>query len=170
MRKSRMPSVTTRSGRAGAANRPADQPVGAVNPVVEAVAQAVDAGLPVAGIEPGEDDFANVGLAVAVGVLGINDVGGGTDQHALLPRRDAVGKVDLVEKDGRLVVLAVAVGVFEQTDAAARLIIPLEAGGVVEHFGDPQFAVRTEVDGDGEATSGSAATSSTRSPLGTWIA
>ena len=133
----------------GAMNRAAEQPVGSMNPVVEPVAQAVHAGLPVAGIEAGEDHFADVGLAVAVGVLGVNDVGRRADQHPLLPHGDAVGKVDVVEKDGRLVELAVAVRAFEQPHAPSWLIVPFDAVRIVVHLGHPELAVRPKIDGHG---------------------
>ena len=43
--------------------------------------------------------FAFVGLAVAVGVFGVDDSGAG-DQNALAPRSDAGGKAQVVEKHG----------------------------------------------------------------------
>ena len=56
--------------------------------------------------------------------------------------------MDLVEKDGRLVELAVAVRALEQPHATGRLIVPFDAVGVVVHLGHPQFAIGTKVDGD----------------------
>src|SRR5262249_49780444 len=59
--------------------------VGAVDPAVEAVLEAVDEVLRVPLSEAGEQDLAMVGLAVAVAVLGIDNVRGRGDEHALLP-------------------------------------------------------------------------------------
>src|SRR5262249_35969619 len=63
--------------------------VGAVDPVVEAPRQTVDAMLLIAFDEAGEEDDLLVGFAVAVGVFGVENVRGAGNEHALAPRKDA---------------------------------------------------------------------------------
>ncbi len=70
-------------------DRAAAVAVGPVDPAVEAELEAVDPVLLVALGEPGEEDLAMVGLAVAVAVLGVEDVGRAGDEHAVAPGHDA---------------------------------------------------------------------------------
>ena len=98
----------------------ADEPVRAVNPVIQSEAQAVDARLIVLRRETCEQFRHHIGLAVAVGVLGVDDVRRGADEHTLAPRRDAGGEGKALEENGRLVVFAVAVQVFQKFYAPAR--------------------------------------------------
>src|SRR5262245_26789575 len=109
-------------------DRTAEKAAGAVDPAVQAVLEAVDAGLVVVRAEAGEELLDDVGLAVAVGVLGVEDVGGGADEHAVSPDGDAGWEGDIVEKDLRRVVAAVPVGVAEDADAAggAELAVAAE--------------------------------------------
>src|SRR5262249_41916898 len=88
--------------------------VGDVDPVVEPPHRAVDAVLLVALDEAAVERDALVGLAVAVGVLGVEDLRGTRHDDALAPGHDAGWEADAFEEDGRLVVLAVATGGFEE--------------------------------------------------------
>ncbi len=83
------------------ADRAAAVAVGAVDPAVEAQLEAVEPVLLVALDEAGEEDLAMVGLAVAVAVLGVEDVRGARDQDALAPGHDAGREAESVE-EGRL--------------------------------------------------------------------
>ena len=122
---------------------------GDVDPVVEAPAQAVGAELLVALGEAGVEDFFLVGFAVAVGVTEEEDVGGGGDDDAVAPGDEAVGKVQAFGKEGAVVVGAVGVAVFEDSDAAAAGAGVAEAERVVGHFDDPEAALGVPVEGDG---------------------
>src|SRR5262249_26044824 len=82
--------------------------VGDVDPVVEAPRQRVDAVLLVALDKAAVEDNLPVGLAVAVGVLGVENLGGAGHDDALAPRHNAGWKADLVEENSRFIVLAVA--------------------------------------------------------------
>ena len=93
-------------------------------------------------------DFALVGPAVAVGVLGVENVGRTGDQNAVAPRSDAGGKAEVVEKHGRAVVAAVAVGIFQAADRAAVLAFAVDAARIVAHLDDPQLAVGSPSHGD----------------------
>jgi hypothetical protein len=117
-----------------------------VDAVIQAPADAVEQPLHVLPAEAGEDGLAHVGLAVAVGVLEVEDVGGGPDEHAAVVAEDGRGPGELVGVDGALVEPPVAVGVFEQADGAEVL-----GGlfGVVDHLDDEHPAVLVEVDRDG---------------------
>ena len=126
--------------------------VGEDEPAVEGPGKPVGAVLLVAGLESGEEGFALVGGAVAVGVAGEDEVGDGEDEAAVAPGEDAGGEGDALEEDFRHVVGAVAVEVVEGADAAAGLGV-----GVVGHFGDPEGPVGSpgEVDGVGDEGFGS---------------
>ena len=96
-----------------------DQPVCAVNPVVESEAQTVDARLIILRCETSEQFFHRVGLAITICVFGINDVRRGADEHALVPRGDAGGEGEVIEEHRGLVVFAVAVHIFQNFHASA---------------------------------------------------
>ena len=76
-----------------------------------------------------EEDLAKVGLAVAVFVLGIENIRSARDQHALPPRQDPGGKTQAIKKCRLLVVDSIAVLVFEITDNAAGFPLPSTPSG-----------------------------------------
>ncbi len=127
-------------------DRAADQAIRAVDPVVEPVGQAVDAGLEILGREPPVEELADVGPAVAVEILRIQDVRCRADEHALLPGHHAGREREVVEEGGRPIISTVAVGVFQRDDPPAGLAIAVEAAGVVAHLADPELAVGSPVD------------------------
>ena len=120
--------------------------VGPVNMVVEPPAQAIDTELLVAFLEAGEENFFDVGLAVAGAVFGINDIGGGGDEDAFPPAHDAGWEVEISEEEGGLVENTIAIGIGEQTHASSGSTV--EAGRVVGHFGDPELPVGRPVNGN----------------------
>ena len=89
-----------------------------------------------------------VGLAVAVAVLGIEDLGGAGDEQPVPPGEQAGREAEAVEEGGGLVVAAVAIGVLERADDAARLALAVAAEGIVAHLDDPEPAVGAPVEGD----------------------
>src|SRR6185436_6391505 len=74
-------------------------------------AERVDDVVRVLGAEAREEDAALVGLAVAVRVLEVDELGAVGDVAAAVARLDARRNVEALREDGRLVGLAVAVGV-----------------------------------------------------------
>src|SRR5262249_55038010 len=116
---------------AGVADRAATVAGLDVDAVVEQPAERVQHGL-AAGVtgEAGENHPADVRLAVAVGVLGVQDVRHRADEDAAVVAADGGGRVQVVEEYRTFVVDTVAAGVFEQADAAAAL--GLLAGALVE--------------------------------------
>ena len=122
--------------------------IGCVNPVVEAVFEAINAMLLIALVETDENRFAHVGLAVTIGVCGVKNFRRGADEHALAPDHDAVREIDVLQKHRRFVVTAVAVGVFQIFDDAARFAMAVQAKGIVAHLDDPEFSIRSPVKGD----------------------
>src|SRR5262249_25621439 len=94
--------------------------IGAVDPIVQAPYQAVDAMLLVAFEKPSVQGDALVSFAGAFGVFRIEDLRSAGHERALAPGHYTGGKPDAVEKHRGLGVLAVAVCVFEVLDAAAR--------------------------------------------------
>src|SRR5262245_38287043 len=91
-----------------AADEAAAVAIGAVNPVVQAVLETVQAMLLVPFDEPGEERLAFVGFAITVGVLGVENLRRGGDQEAIAPREQAGGKIQVVEEDGGFVVSTIA--------------------------------------------------------------
>ena len=75
----------------------------------------------VAGAPAGEEDLADVGLVVAVGVLEEQRVGRLVDDHAAVGEGEAGRDAQLVGEDGELVGLAVAVGVLADLDPVVAL-------------------------------------------------
>ena len=146
-RKSR-PLIDVDLPRLERADRAAAVAVGAVDPAVQAELEAVEPVLLVALDEAGEEHLAMVGLAVAVAVLGIEDVRGARDQHAFRQGITPVGKPEAVEERRLLVVAAVAVRVFEEPDDAAGLPLAVDAQRIVAHLDDPELAVGPPVEGD----------------------
>ncbi len=67
-------------------------------------------------VEPVQDQLADVGLVVAVGVFEEHHVRLGADIDAAVAKLDAGRQVQLVGEDRPLISLAVAVGVFEDQD------------------------------------------------------
>src|SRR5205807_2229827 len=101
--------------------------VGAVQPVIEAPDEAVDAMLLIALLEAGEQDDLLVRLAVAVGVLGIKDFGSAGDNDALAPGSDAGRIAEVVEEDGGLVIGTVArPGFLQEFDPATELVLAID--------------------------------------------
>jgi hypothetical protein len=133
-----------------------------VDAVVEAPAEAVEHGLhvelvgAVRGViagEPGEHHFARVGLAVAVGVFEVEQIGCGGHEDPAIPAEEAGGPGEIVGIDGAAVEAAVAVGVFEQADAT-EVGLGVAEFGVIDHFDDEQASVFVEADFDGIADEG----------------
>ena len=134
-------------------------PAGKDDPVVEAPFQAVGDRLDVVAAKPAQNDLADIGDAVAVGVLQIPEMGRREDEDAPLVAADGRGPRQLVRKDDAAIGLAVAVGVLQQPhDAGVLLAAParIELGrfpgeGIVPHFGHvhPPVLVEARVDGAG---------------------
>ena len=127
-------------------DRSAHRPGGTVNAVVESPVEAVDQPLHVRAAEPGEHGFADIGLAVAIGILEIVNIGSRADEDAAVVAAKRRGPGELFGEQAGAVVLAVGVGVFEPADRA-EMLGPLF--GVIDHFGDVQPAVFIPRDGDG---------------------
>ncbi len=125
-----------------------------INPAIHAPAQAVDAVLLVAFVEAGEERGAFVRFAVGVvwcGILCIKNVGGCGDEDAFVPDHDARGEVQVIEEDGAAVVLAIAVCVFEEDDAAGGFYFAICIGNarrIIAHLDDPEFSIRAKVESD----------------------
>src|SRR5262249_29367220 len=101
------------------ADRPATGAGLDTDAAVERPAKRVEQGLAgnIAG-ETGKDDPPDVRLAVAVRVLGVQDVRRRADKDAAVVAADGRGRVHVVEEDGAFAVNAVALGVLQQADAA----------------------------------------------------
>ena len=92
--------------------------VGAVQPAVEAPAEAVHKVLRVACLESGEPGLTDVTAAIAVVVAGVEDVGHAGNEHAPLPAGQSGDVLKAIEKERALLVASVAIGVLEDPHAA----------------------------------------------------
>ena len=114
-----------------------EHPVGAPPQCMEDV-------MGVLGAEAGEDDLARVGLAVAVEVGQVEQLGAVGDVGAAVARLDPGGDQELVGEDGGLVGLAVVVGVLEDHDLVVGHLARLDLG-VDLGAGDPKPPEGVEV-------------------------
>ena len=92
--------------------------IGAVDPVVEAITQAVEPVLGIALAEPGQDDGADVGAAVSVGISEVEDVGRGRDQDASPPGHHAGREREAVGEDRAPLEMAVTVPILQELHAS----------------------------------------------------
>src|SRR5439155_7731461 len=83
--------------------------VGAIDPVVQSPGKAVHAVLRIARVKADVERPAHIRLAVAVGVLRVEDFGGRRDDDAASPRHDAGGKAQTVKEQGGFDIFAIAV-------------------------------------------------------------
>ncbi len=101
----------------------------------------------VLGAEARQHDAADVGLAVAVGVLEVQQFGAVGHVDAAVARLDAGGNQQTVGKDGGLLGAAVAVGVVEHQNLIVRFLARLDLR-INLAAGDPQPALSVEIDVD----------------------
>ena len=143
-------------------NRAAAVAVAEIELAVEPQHHAVHPVVGVDAAEPGQEGVALVGLVVAVGVFEHEQVGAIADEDAasrvlaglveMFLDGDAHGDgEDLVGEHGRLVRLAVAVGVFEDLDLvgifdALKSLVAAAGEPVIEPLGDPDASARVDVD------------------------
>ena len=123
--------------------------VGAVDPVVQAPTQPVDAVLRIALDETAIEHFAPIRLAISVGVFRVQDVGRTCDQHAVAPWHHTQGMIEIVDKDLGSIILPVAVLVLQVLDASPRDRAAVATLRIVAHLHNPQAAVGIPVNRDG---------------------
>src|SRR5262249_4922335 len=122
----------------------AAQPVGDVDPVVEAENGVADAQLWILGGETLVENGALVRLAVSIGVAQESHVGRRSDENPVLPRQNAVGEQEVVGEYSGMFVPAIAVTVFQNLDPSLGRLAGCGAVGVVTHLDDPEAAVLIE--------------------------
>ena len=121
-----------------------------VDAAVRAVDQVVGRMVRVGGVEPLEQDRAHVGPVVAVGVLEVEQVGPGGDDHAAAPELEAE-RVVHVREDDPFVGPAVAVGVLEDHQAVVHRLERLPLGiRVPARRPEPPLRVHLELHGVGK--------------------
>ena len=128
--------------------RPAAVAVGAVDPAVEAELEAVEPVLLVALAEAGEQHLAMVGLAVAVAVLGIEDV---RAQATSTPLRQGMSPAGSRGRRGTSSTCRTGrrrrcPRGYRTTPAGFPL--PSAPSGIIPHLDDPEPAVGAPVEGD----------------------
>ena len=117
-----VPAQIGRLARGGGPDGAAAAAVGCVDPVVEPVFEAVDPMLLISLVEADQDRFAHVGPAITVGVFRVKNLRRGADEHPLAPDHDAIREINVLQEHRCFVVAAVAVGVFQVFDDAARFV------------------------------------------------
>lgn len=122
---------------------------GAVELVIESVAEVGRAGMGVAGAPAGEDNLADVRFVVAVGVFQKEGFGGVVNVDASVCEGERGGDVEAIGKDGDLVAASIAIGVFEDFDLIVADTFGFNFVRVVDSFGGPEAAafVPSETDG-----------------------
>src|SRR5208337_5132977 len=115
------------------ANRAPTVAVCPVDPTVEPEVEAVEAVLLVPLAKPGEEELAMVGLAVAVAVLGVEDVRGRGDKHPPSPGHHAGGKRQAFQERGRFVVDSITVSVFQEPHDAPGLALAIDSERIIPH-------------------------------------
>ena len=80
------------------ANLAAAVAIGAIEPVIEAILEAIGAMLLIAFNEAREKRFTNVRFAVAIGVLGVKNFGRSADDDSFSPRNDSIRKIQAIEE------------------------------------------------------------------------
>ena len=96
-----------------------------------------------------EEDLAKVGLAVAVSVLGIEDIGGSAYKDAFSPCHDAAWEVESGKEHGRMIVSTIIVTILEKANDTTWRPLAVDPRGIVPHLGHPEFAVSSPVEGNG---------------------
>src|SRR5262249_15892850 len=111
--------------------------IGSIEPAVEPQFEAIDPMLRVALSEAREKHVAMIRAAVAIAILGVEDIRGARDQHTITPGDDPRGQTEAIDERRRLVVPAVSLGILEEPDPAPRLSAPVRAERIVPHLDDP---------------------------------
>src|SRR6267154_1969985 len=120
-----------------------------INPIVQPVLKAVDPMLLVPLAKSGEKEFAHIGLPIAIGVLGIKNVGCRADQHASGPRQYPIRKPQSLKKDCGLVIATITVGVLQDAHLTTRFAFTIHSQRVIPHFHYPQLPICAPVKSDG---------------------
>ena len=114
-----------------------------VDPAVGAPEQPVQQSLHVVGAESREHHLPNVGHAIAVRVLGVEDVRRNRDEHTVVVRNDPGRPGEALEKDRSRLEAAVSVAVFEARDLAAGRLFRI---GISSHLDDVEPPMRVVAD------------------------
>ena len=83
----------------------------------------------------------HIGFAIVVGVFSVENFRSSADDNALTPRDDACREIHTFEEDGRFVVAAITIGIFEKTNDSAGLAFAIDSERVIAHLDHPQLAV-----------------------------
>ena len=86
----------------------------------------------------GEELLLDVRLARRCRILEEQNVGGGGDDAPATPTENAVRKIQALRKKGGLVVVPVALGVFENPHASTRLALAVHPQRVIRHLHHPK--------------------------------
>jgi hypothetical protein len=126
-------------------------PLGAVNAVVQPPCQAVHEHLAVEPIaliaEPGEHDLPDISHAVAIPIFQVDEIRLEADGDTAVVGDHRRGIAQAIREDAAFVEAAVAVGVFQQPDAADALVehqVGARLGLIPAHLDNVEAAVLVE--------------------------
>ncbi len=112
-----------------------------IDVAIEAPSQGVEIVMGILGAEAGEDDAADVGLAITVGVGEVEQLmAGGDIDPAAVVGQDTGGNEDAFSKHGGLVGLAIAIGVFHHDHGVLGFLAGSDLG-IDAGAGDPEASL-----------------------------
>ena len=91
----------------------------------------------VALAEAREQNFAHVGLAIAIRIFEKQDFRCCSDDHAIPPDQQAGGEIQPLGKERGFLVGAIAIHILQNTHPTTRLALAIQTQRIVRHFHDP---------------------------------
>src|SRR5207244_4515457 len=99
--------------------------------IVEAVIETIQTMLLIAWMEAGEECAPHIGFAVTVRIFRVENFGRRADDHALAPGEYAVRKTKALEKDCGLIILPVAIRIFEVEHRSTGLSFAIQPKWII---------------------------------------
>src|SRR5439155_6306158 len=124
-------------------------PVGAINPIIEAVNEAVCTVLLVAFSKAGEQFLDLVRLSIPVFIFTVENIGRRTDQNSIAPGHETGGKIHVLHKHGGFVIAAIAICILEHADCPAWFTAAIDSERIIAHLDNPKSAVRAPIEING---------------------
>ena len=120
-----------------------------IDPAVGAPQQAVHEPLNVVGAKPGEHHLLDVGHAVVIGVLRINDIRGDRNENAAIVGNNPGRPRQAIDKDRPRLKPAVAVAVFQACDVARRRFLRIRISPHLDDI-EPPIGIIADADRVGD--------------------
>src|SRR5205823_12270584 len=91
----------------------------------------------------------DVGLAVAVSIFGVENIGRCAHERAFAPGHHTSRKRNCVQEQRGFVKSSIAVDVLQKFYPTTWFAFAVETRGIIVHFADPELAVGREINGYG---------------------